>query len=98
MRAAICAALVLLAACDAAPADKAAETGINAANYAKVETGMSHAEVAAILGEPGQEISSSDMAGTRTVMYSWESGKMGANMNAMFQNDKLITKAQFGLD
>jgi hypothetical protein len=31
-----------------------------------------------------------------TVMYQWVNSN-GSNMNAMFQNDKLNQKAQFGL-
>jgi hypothetical protein len=58
---------------------------------------MSYQEVVAILGEPGEEISRSDLAGTTMVMYQWSRWN-GANMNAMFQNDALVTKAQFGLD
>jgi hypothetical protein len=31
-------------------------------------------------------------------MYRWDgAGMLGANLNAMFQNGKLVTKAQFGL-
>ena len=29
-------------------------------------------------------------------MYMWQNSD-GSNMNAMFQNDKLVNKAQFGL-
>lgn len=42
-------------------------------------------------------MSSSEMAGYKTVMLMWTGTSMGANMNAMFQNDKLVSKAQFGL-
>ena len=41
-------------------------------------------------------MSRNELAGTEAVMYSWE-GNLGANMNAMFQNNKLVQKAQFGL-
>lgn len=37
------------------------------------------------------------MAGITTVMFMWEGTSFGGNMNAMFQNGKLVTKAQFGL-
>lgn len=66
------------------------------ANYQRLETGMSYAQAVSILGKPGVEMSSNELAGIRTVMYQWE-GRAFANMNAMFQNDKLIQKAQFGL-
>jgi hypothetical protein len=48
------------------------------------------------IGEAGTEISRSELAGISTVMYSWQNPG-GANMNAMFQNGSLVTKAQFGL-
>ncbi len=36
------------------------------------------------------------MPGIKTVMHQWMNSD-GSNMNAMFQNDKLVQKAQFGL-
>jgi hypothetical protein len=64
---------------------------------------MTYKEVIAIIGPPSQEVSRSYMEGVpgvmpsvETVMYVWE-GTWGANMNAMFQNGRLISKAQFGL-
>lgn len=75
------------------------EPTMTAAEFAQLETGMSYSEVAEIVGGEGEVMSESEMAGTRTVMYSWEGeGSMGANANAMFQNDELINKAQFGLE
>jgi len=56
---------------------------------------MSYSEAGCIL-EPGTEMSRSDIAGYTTVMYSWQGPGLG-NMNAMFQNGRLVTKAQFGL-
>lgn len=71
------------------------------AAYDKVATGMSYTQVKAILGCEGEEISSSEMAGFKTVMYAWVggglSGMAGANMNVMFQNNRLVSKAQIGL-
>lgn len=64
--------------------------------YNRVKNGMTYDQVVAIVGKPSQELSRNEMAGTETVMYSWE-GSLGANMNAMFQNNKLVQKAQFGL-
>jgi hypothetical protein len=78
----------------AAPAQK---SELSKANYLRISEGMSYREVVAILGEPGEEMSRSDLAGITTVMYQWTRWT-GANMNAMFQNDALVTKAQFGLD
>jgi hypothetical protein len=50
-----------------------------------------------ILGKEGTEISNNNIAGIKTIMYKWDAGSFGANMNAMFQNGKLGSKAQFGL-
>jgi hypothetical protein len=69
---------------------------VTMAEYQQVSDGMSYAEVTAIIGSPGQELSSSNVAGYSTVMYMW-SNAGGSNMNAMFQNDKLVNKAQMGL-
>jgi hypothetical protein len=72
------------------------EPGLTMAGYNRIENGMTFEQVTAIIGQPSQEMSRNEMAGTETVMYMWE-GSLGANMNAMFQNGKLVQKAQFGL-
>ena len=72
-------------------------SGVTMANFQRLETGMSYPEVVTILGQSGEEMSRSELAGYTTVMYSWKKGAFGSNMNAMFQNGKLISKAQFGL-
>lgn len=74
------------------------DTRITRAKFEQVHEGMSYADVVQILGSSGQVISSSQIADIRTVMYQWENpGFAGGNMNAMFQNDKLVSKAQFAL-
>jgi cytoskeletal protein RodZ len=71
---------------------------ITKAEFEQIQNGMSRQQVADIVGSPGEVISQSDMAGISTVMVKWDgSGSLGANANAMFQNDKLISKAQLGL-
>ena len=70
---------------------------VTRAEYNRIKPGMSYSEVADIIGD-GTEISRSDMAGYTTEMYSWENPSGLGNMNAMFQNDELISKAQFGLE
>ena len=69
---------------------------VTLAEYEQIRNGMSYSEVRSIIGESGQELSRSDLAGYTTVMYSWANSN-GSNMNAMFQNDKLVNKAQLGL-
>ncbi len=61
-----------------------------------IKTGESYQDCVNEIGSPGEEISRSDVAGITTVMYSWKNAN-GSNMNAMFQNDRLVSKAQFGL-
>ena len=59
---------------------------------------MTYAQVVQILGKEGEELSSNEIGGYKTVMYKWDGNAgWGANMNAMFQNSKLNSKSQFGL-
>ncbi len=71
--------------------------------YKRIEDGMSYSQVVSIVGAEGEELSRNKMPGVRgvmasveTIMYQWMNSN-GSNMNAMFQNDKLMQKAQFGL-
>lgn len=82
------------------PAERATtrnEPEATMAEYQAIRPGMSYSEVVAIIGGPGEELSSSDIAGISTVMYQWEGNGFAANMNAMFQDDRMVQKAQFGL-
>lgn len=76
--------------------DNAPISGVTMANYGRIQTGMTYTQVVQILGKSGTELSSNEIAGYRTVMYQWQ-GDGIANMNVMFQNGKVIQKAQFGL-
>lgn len=69
---------------------------ITAEEYAQISSGMTYEQVVEIIGEPGEEISSSDVAGISTVAYSWQNFN-GSNAMLMFQDDALIQKSQFGL-
>lgn len=69
---------------------------VTAAAFQQIQSGMRYEQVRAIIGAPGEEMSRMELAGTTTVMYSWANTD-GSNMNAMFQNGALISKAQFGL-
>jgi hypothetical protein len=70
---------------------------VTMSEYSQLQTGISYEDAVGIIGATGQEMSSNDLAGIRTILYSW-SNASGANMNAMFQDGKLVTKAQFGLE
>ena len=72
-------------------------------DYQQIQIGMSYRQVVAIIGVGGEELSRNQIDGipgvmqpVATVMYQWVNGH-GSNMNAMFQNNRLINKAQFGL-
>ena len=66
------------------------------AAFNSLETGMSYDAAIAAIRRNGTEISRSELGGVSTVMYSWQNPD-GSNMNAMFQNGRLVSKAQFGL-
>lgn len=73
------------------------EPVVTASEYAQITDGMTYEDVVGVIGDPGEELSRSEMSGYVTVMYSWTNAG-GSNMNAMFQNNQLINKAQFGLE
>jgi hypothetical protein len=69
---------------------------VTKADYDQIREGMTYERVCSIIGAPGEELSRSDLFDITTVMYSWTNAN-GSNMNAMFQNNCLVNKAQFGL-
>ena len=76
---------------------------VTLSDYVQIDNGMSYSQVVAIIGDPGVEMARNRMEGVPgvmpgldTVMYLWQNPD-GSNMNAMFQNDRLVQKAQFGL-
>ena len=83
---------LLLTACNNDPSK------ITLSEFNSLKEGISYREAVNIIGGSGTLISEAGSGEFKTIMYVWEgSGSTGANANAMFQNDKLITKAQFGL-
>lgn len=72
--------------------------GVTMENYLKLTTGMSYEEVVNILGVSGQESARTQAGDTEIVIYTWFATKGFGNMNATFQNNKLTTKAQAGLE
>jgi len=71
--------------------------GITLAKYMKLNTGMTYDDVVSILGKNGVELSSTEIAGIKSVMYKWDGVSFASNMNATFSNNQLVSKAQFGL-
>jgi ABC-type uncharacterized transport system permease subunit len=70
---------------------------VTLAEFNRIQTGMSYSQVVGIIGAPGTEISRSEIGGYLTIMYQWQNEISLGNMNAMFQNGALVSKAQFGL-
>jgi len=74
------------------------DTTISLTEFNSLSTGMSYKEAVMIIGCEGTISSQSKMNGIETIMYTWKgSGDLGANANAMFQNNNLVSKAQAGL-
>jgi hypothetical protein len=66
---------------------------VTQAEYERIQTGMTYRQVADIVGEPGVELSRSGMAGNIAVVYFW-SNPNGSVLDAVFSNDRLVSKAQ----
>lgn len=72
---------------------------ITLAEFNSLTTGMTYEQAVATIGGPGTVMSETDVVGVHTVLYTWEGvGGFGANANAMFQDNGLINKSQFGLE
>ncbi len=71
---------------------------VTMADYLRVREGMTYNSVVSVIGSGGQQIASSQSVFPYLdiKMYSWEN-RDGSNMNAMFQNGGLVSKAQYGL-
>jgi hypothetical protein len=70
---------------------------ITAKQFMSLKNGMTYKQVCKVLGREGELQSENELAGYRTSMYSWSNGNL-SNMNAMFQNGKMMQKAQMGLE
>ena len=72
---------------------------VTMSEFNRIREGMSYREVVDIIGHEGEVMSEGGAEyGHHTVMYSWENpGALQGNMTAMFQNDRLVNKAQFML-
>lgn len=71
---------------------------ISKAEFEALKTGMTYSEVVSIIGGEGELSSQVNVAGYDTELYIWQGeGSIGANANITFQNNELVSKAQFGL-
>jgi hypothetical protein len=63
--------------------------------FGKIKNGQTLEEVEALIGK-GELSSESEIAGNTTKIYSFK-GDVFSNATLTFQNDKLMSKSQFGL-
>ena len=73
-------------------------SGLTEEKYNSIEQGMSYDEVVDIIGEEGTNAAESEYAGIKTVVYEWNAADGWGNASITFQDDKVINKAQFGVD
>jgi hypothetical protein len=71
-------------------------TSVNMSHYGSVQTGMTYRHVVEIMCNYGTELSSSELGGINTSLYGWKNSD-GSNMSVMFQNGRVVMKAQAGL-
>jgi hypothetical protein len=81
-----------------APVPEAPAGGVTMANFNKVQTGMTYAEVCGIFGGPGEMMAQSEFMGTSSEIYSWDASSGFGNCTITFMNGKVQSKAQFGLE
>lgn len=72
--------------------------GVTLKEYEAVATGMTRGQVADIYGCAGTEISRVSAGGVESIMVSWPAGGGFGSTDATFDNDRLIGKAQLGLE
>jgi hypothetical protein len=73
---------------------------ISADEFAAIQSGMTLAQVEGIIGGPGELLSDVNVAGQHDQVYMWDGSNasgLGANANVTFANDRVVSKAQFGL-
>jgi len=71
---------------------------INLSEFNQLRYGMSYSEAIDIIGGFGTVISEGGTGSFRTIIYEFKGqGSIGANANLVFQDGKLINKAQYGL-
>lgn len=70
--------------------------GVSMKAFLTLRDGMSYDEVREIVGVSGMARSGYVRDGAHYTMYSWEN-EDGSNMNVIFRDEQLLSKAQFGL-
>lgn len=75
------------------------KSGLTYENYLKVQNGMTYTEVCDIFGQSGIQQPHTEVEGYSLTVYSWEknSSFSYANVVVMFENGKVTSKSQVGL-
>jgi hypothetical protein len=90
--------IALTAATPALAQGLGTECRADAQAFEALQTGMTYAQAVALIGCEGVVMSATEFTGLVTRMLGWDgNGMLGSSMNAMFQNDALVMKSQFGL-
>lgn len=74
--------------------------GVTLAGFTAIDNGLSYAEVVDVIGREGEMISESSFADIKTVMYRWKTrpdSTFAGEIHIMLQNNKVISKSQFGV-
>jgi hypothetical protein len=67
--------------------------------FNQIQAGMSHDQIAGIVGSPGTLSTETNVAGYHGEIYTWTGcGGIGANAIVQFQNGSEISKSQAGLE
>lgn len=74
--------------------EKKEQSKVNYENFLKIKMNSKYEDVVALIGE-GKELTSSEISGIKTVMYTWNGSGL-SNMNVTIQNGIVTGKA--GLD
>ncbi|HQZ97758.1 MAG TPA: DUF3862 domain-containing protein [Pyrinomonadaceae bacterium] len=75
---------------------QAATSDLTMAKYEQLNTGLSYAEAAKIIGSEGSQTSSSTSSNYKTTTYKWE-GDKNARIYVIFKDDKIQSKSQSNL-
>ncbi|MBP0021954.1 MAG: hypothetical protein J7647_30905 [Cyanobacteria bacterium SBLK] len=68
------------------------------ADYEAIANGITLEEARKALESDGKQMSSSEVAGIKTEIYIWENTPPTSNITLTFQDGKMVSKAQFGLE
>lgn len=70
---------------------------VTAAKYRELELGMSYQRVAEIIGFAGVELNCEEIGETTRVRYEWYNPGSAEIVYALFQDDRMVQKTQYGL-